>query len=259
LGKEKNMSSFISEYQQVKTRVRQLMQSHHHTPEELTKLVLDTKEPWAILHKFVLTCMALANADGGTLYIYSNDHLHIQTLVNQSLGMNVVERDPSLTHSRKIPVYKDDGVSINQQFYSVRSLLSNQTLVVNDIEAQAEFEVTAAKSFDKLHNYRTHSILTIPVYVKSKAIGVLQLVNHKNSDTGQFEDFSPELTALIDVFALHVLSNERVLRFIRSAQTQMNVLRIAMVTIAIAIFITFMVVLGDDLFNLFFFSLVKRA
>jgi len=253
------MSSFITEYQQVKTKVRQLMQSHHHTPEELTKLVLDTKEPWEILHKFVLTCMALSNADGGTLYIYSNDQLHIQTLVNQSLNMNVVEKDPNLSNSRKIPVYKEDGVSINQQFYSVKSLLSNQTITVNDIEAQAEFEVTAAKSFDKLHNYRTHSILTIPVYVKSKAVGVLQLINHKNTDTDQFEDFSPELTALIDVFALHVLSNERVLRFIRSAQTQLNIVKVVLITVAIALFVTLIVFLGEDLFNLFFFSLVKRA
>ena len=80
--------------------------------------------------------------------------------------------------------------------------LSGETVNIPDAYADEEFDFSGAKAFDEANDYRSTSFLTIPMKNRAdEVIGVLQLINAHDEETGEICPFEPEYQQLIEALA----------------------------------------------------------
>ncbi len=80
--------------------------------------------------------------------------------------------------------------------------LTGETVNIPDAYADEEFDFSGAKAFDEANDYRSISFLTIPMKNKAgEVIGVLQLINAHDEETGEICPFEPEYQQLIEALA----------------------------------------------------------
>ena len=78
----------------------------------------------------------------------------------------------------------------NLQNIAVDVALQGRTVNVPDIYSTEGFDPTFFRQFDQTHNYRTQSLLTIPLKDNTGyALGVLQLSNARNREIGMIIPF----------------------------------------------------------------------
>lgn len=131
------------------------------------------------------------NCDAGTLYTVYHDQLELTVSQNQTLseraGDNVVKTS-----------YINEMMPISNQSIAGYVTLTGKTVnIENAYQIPSRFPFKHNKSFDLKANYKTISILTVPMKDPSERIlGVLQLINHKeqNGDIVTFPEKLVELT-----------------------------------------------------------------
>ena len=80
--------------------------------------------------------------------------------------------------------------------------LSGETVNIPDAYADEEFDFSGARAFDEANDYRSTSFLTIPMKNKAdEVIGILQLINAHDEETGEVCPFDPEHQQLIEALA----------------------------------------------------------
>ena len=152
-----------------------------------------------LLESLVMEAQAFTNADAGTLYLVEDDALKFVILRNTSLNMAM-----GGTSGEEIPFYpvklrKPDG-SENRANVVSYAALTHQRVNIADAYQTDGFDFSGTKAFDERTKYHSKSFLTIPLENKvGKLIGVLQLINAKDSKTGEIVSFSTDdvLEALI--------------------------------------------------------------
>lgn len=141
-----------------------------------------TEQNYVKLFKNILdACVEFTNADGGTLYIADSGSLMHLLDINRSLGIDrsVAEADKS--------VAVDNDTNIYTYTYHHRELLN-----IPDVYADERFDINDIKEFDEKYEYRTTSLLMVPVAVSDeKALGVLMLYNCMNG-LGQVVPFDED-------------------------------------------------------------------
>ncbi len=82
--------------------------------------------------------------------------------------------------------------------HNVAAFSANSKEVVNipDVYLSKDFDFSGARKFDEQTQYRTKSVLTLP-------IGVLQLINSRHPDTGHVIPFSERYIPLLKGLALY--------------------------------------------------------
>jgi len=130
----------------------------------------------------------LTNADGGTLYIRDEDkeQLTFRIIKNDSLQIDIGQ-DGALPNIPPVPLYREDG-SQNHNNVVSHSVLLGETTNIADVYQETAFDFSGTRRFDDSNNYRTHSVLTVPLIPRGGApIGAIQLINARphHSDTPQ--------------------------------------------------------------------------
>ncbi|OGR01957.1 MAG: hypothetical protein A2284_14705 [Deltaproteobacteria bacterium RIFOXYA12_FULL_61_11] len=132
-------------------------------------VALGTIKDHATLHQYLLSTMRkLLKSDGASLYIVDPDDpgklifIYVQSF------------------SRNLP-FKSFKMPINSK--SIAGYTAERNTIVNIADAydiSKDLPVTFDSSFDRLANYRTKSILSIPMTNhKNELLGVIQLINKK--------------------------------------------------------------------------------
>ncbi len=137
-------------------------------------VALSAEQDYDQLLTLILTkCREISNCDAGTLYLLEEttdgeDFLVFQLAQNDSL--------PGLPY---------DDYTITCDKSSIAGFVATTGNIVNIVDAYNipnEAEYVFNKDFDKKNNYRTKSLLTIPMKDhKNRTVGVLQLINRKKS------------------------------------------------------------------------------
>lgn len=144
----------------------------------------------------------LCNADGGTLYLRTeDDHLRWAIVRNRSLDFKLGGTDGREITFRPIHLYHDNGA---QNEHNVASYCAHAKRSINIADAyEVEgFDFSGTKAFDKANNYRSKSFLTLPlVNYEGHVIGVLQLINAQDPETGESIPFSPDLQEVVEALA----------------------------------------------------------
>ena len=168
-----------------------------------------------LLEKILESARTLANADGGTVYVVSGDSVSIKMLRNASLALNL--GGPSgLPHDlAPIPLFKsDDSPNLNNVVtYAVHN---NLTINIADSCDTGQFDFSGTRRFDAMTGYHSKSFLTVPLRNhENEIIGVLQLINALDPDTGQIVEFDAVTARIIESLASQAaitLTREQLIR-----------------------------------------------
>jgi HD-GYP domain-containing protein (c-di-GMP phosphodiesterase class II) len=148
-----------------------------------------------LLGKILLAAKDITHADGGTLYTVAPDgqHLNFRIVRTDSLGIAYGGKDeaPLPSHFKDLPLYMDDGQP-NDHMVAAHVALSGQTANIPDAYEERHFDFSGTRRFDASTGYRSTSFLTVPMKNhEGEVIGVLQLLNALDPDTGAVRTFTP--------------------------------------------------------------------
>ncbi|NOZ03024.1 MAG: GAF domain-containing protein [FCB group bacterium] len=155
-----------------------------------------------LLEMILLEAKRIANADGGTLYMMTDDkRLRFAIMMTDSLNFHM-----GGTSGKEIPfypvrLYQEDG-SPNKSMIAAYVGLTGKTVNIEDAYTAEGFDFSGTKMFDKKTGYRSKSFLTVPLKDhQDEIIGVLQLLNAKDPKTGETISFSKEVQQLVEGLA----------------------------------------------------------
>ena len=148
-----------------------------------------------LLGKILLAAKDITHADGGTLYTVAPDgqHLNFRIVRTDSLGIAYGGKDeaPLPAHFKDLPLYLEDGQP-NDHMVAAHVALTGETANIDDAYEERRFDFSGTRRFDAATGYRSTSFLTVPMKNhEGEVIGVLQLLNALDPDTGAVRTFTP--------------------------------------------------------------------
>lgn len=156
-----------------------------------------------LLESIVDQARDLCNADAGTLYIMEDDkaYLRFEILQNDTMNTRMGGTRAIEQTLPKVPLYDRAGRPNHANVSSYTALTGNIVNIPDVYEAEG-FDFTGPRKYDASTGYRSKSMLVIPLKNhENDIIGVLQLLNAQDRDTGDVIAFSPEYVNLIGSLA----------------------------------------------------------
>jgi len=156
-----------------------------------------------LLETILNAAKSLLNADGGTLYRLDEDRrrLHFEVLRNDSLQLQMGGSSGAPIPFPPIPLYDSTGQP-NSSMVVTYAVLNDTTVSVDDAYADQDFDFSGTRFFDQQTGYRSRSFLTVPMKNhENRIIGVFQLINALDPETGQVRAFSPSDRQLAESLA----------------------------------------------------------
>ena len=147
-----------------------------------------------LLESILLAAKAITRADGGTLYLLTEDdgtkRLKFEIMRTQSLNIAMGGTTGTPIPFYPIHLYSKDGKP-NNQMVAAFAALTGQTVNIADAYTAEGFDFNGTRNFDKKTGYRSKSFLTVPMKNhENEIIGVLQLINSQDPTSGEVVAFS---------------------------------------------------------------------
>jgi HD-GYP domain-containing protein (c-di-GMP phosphodiesterase class II) len=143
-----------------------------------------------LLERIVREARHFTNADGGTLYIMEDGRqaLDFAIVQNDSLGVcmggsgEVISWPP-------VPL-RQENKGENHRNVSAHCALTGEPVNISDVYDAEGYDFQGTRDFDASTGYRSRSMLVIPLRDhEDEVIGVLQLLNAKDRETGAVVPF----------------------------------------------------------------------
>jgi HD-GYP domain-containing protein (c-di-GMP phosphodiesterase class II) len=167
-----------------------------------------------LLEMILNAAKTLTNADGGTLYTATDKFLHFEIMITDSLGLHLGGSSGKTIGLPPLPLHDDKGEP-NLHMVAVCAVLTGKTINIPDAYRDTRFEFSGTKAFDTQTGYHSQSFLTVPLKDRNnKAIGVLQLINAKESISGKIQAFTWLEQQLVESLASQAavaLTNQRLI------------------------------------------------
>jgi len=156
-----------------------------------------------LLERILIVAKSMTNADGGTLYRPSEDkrYLDFTILINDTLKTHQGGINGEPITAPGVPLFDENG---EKNLASVAAYAAHFGLSVNieDVYKADVFNFSGMVKFDQLRHYHSQSFLTVPMSDhEGELVGVLQLINAKDSDTGAIRAFSQTDQRFIEALA----------------------------------------------------------
>ncbi|HEX6240190.1 MAG TPA: GAF domain-containing protein, partial [Polyangiales bacterium] len=155
-----------------------------------------------LIELILVEAKTLCGADGGTLYLRTEeDTLRFAMLRNDSLGMALGGTTGKAIDLPEIPLFDARGKPSTQHVASYAAL-HKRTINIADAYHASGFDFSGTVAFDRRNHYRSKSFLTIPmVNNEDRVIGVLQLINARDSDSGAIVAFDQDHEQIVSALA----------------------------------------------------------
>lgn len=155
-----------------------------------------------LLEMILLGAQEITNADGGTLYtIHEESHLKFEIMRNKTLNLALGGTTGQEIPFAPLPLYFEDGQP-NLTTVASHATLNNKTINISDAYQTESFDFSGTRKFDEKTGYHSQSFLTIPMKNhESEVIGVLQLINAIDIDSGEIIPFSLANQSLVESLA----------------------------------------------------------
>lgn len=138
---------------------------------------------YAKLFRYVIEqSIDLLDAEGGTFYIYDSEKHRLAAVValNHVLGMehSIDQFEPSDINGLFTVGLAEQGSVEREPSISGECWRSQTTVVVPKVDREREFDLRQVNNFDNKHNYKSQSLVAIPLLTRNQdVLGVVQLVN----------------------------------------------------------------------------------
>ncbi|MEE8207079.1 MAG: GAF domain-containing protein, partial [Nitrospinaceae bacterium] len=147
-----------------------------------------------LLEKICDEVRNFTHADACTLYIVKDNQLYFEIVQNHTMDIRLGGKT-----GEEITLPPIDLVESNVSAYVA---LKGVAVNIPDVYDTDLFDFTGPKEFDKGTGYRSASMLVCPMRNhEDDIIGVLQLVNAKDPETGEVIPFSPDFVSLTESLA----------------------------------------------------------
>jgi HD-GYP domain-containing protein (c-di-GMP phosphodiesterase class II) len=145
-------------------------------------------------------------ADGGTLYLIKEQVegrpvLEFEIMRNDSLKLRLGGTSGNPIQFPPLPLYREDGTA-NHNNIATHTALTREMVNIEDAYFADHLDFSGTKAFDARAGYRSQSFLTVPMCNHAdEIIGVLQLVNAKDPETGETISFTKGLEPIVVALA----------------------------------------------------------
>ncbi|MEE8351027.1 MAG: HD domain-containing phosphohydrolase [Rhodospirillales bacterium] len=156
-----------------------------------------------LMETILLEAKDLANADGGTLYLATKDNcLKFEIMRTDSLNIAMGGTTGKEITFPPVSLVDPETGKENRANVASCAALTGQSINIPDAYDSQEFDFTGTKKFDEGTGYRSKSFLTVPLKNSTDdIIGVLQLLNAQDTDSGDVIPFSGDIQPLIEALA----------------------------------------------------------
>jgi len=174
------------------------------------------KDMDVLLEKILLEAKRITNADGGTLYMKTeNNCLRFAIMMTDSLNFHL-----GGTSGKEIPFYPvklyDDNGNPNNNMVVANVAITGETVNIPDAYTAEGYDLSGTKAFDKKTGYHSQSFLTVPLKNhEDEIIGVLQLLNAQNKRTNELIPFSSDVQEIVEALssqAAVAITNKNLIR-----------------------------------------------
>ncbi len=143
-----------------------------------------------LLEAILTAAKTITRADGGTLYRMTDDKsLRFEIVRTSSLKFYLGGSTGNPIPFYPVQLYKDGKP--NHANVSAYVALTGKTVNIEDAYKAEGFDFTGTRGFDSKTGYRSKSFLTVPMRNhEGETIGVLQLINAQDPNTGEIVPFS---------------------------------------------------------------------
>jgi len=156
-----------------------------------------------LMETILLEAKDMCNADGGTLYLRTEDDgLKFEIMRTDSLNIAMGGTTGKEITFPPLRMYDVETGEANMKNVASAAALTAKSINIKDAYKAEDFDFSGTKKFDEGMGYRSKSFLTVPLAnSQGEVIGVLQLLNAKDRDTGEVIEFSGETQPLIEALA----------------------------------------------------------
>lgn len=176
-----------------------------------------------LLEMIVREARRFTNADGGALYIRNDERevLDFAIVQNDSMGVHMGGTGLPVSWS-SVLLYLPDG-SENHKNVSAHCALTGKAINIPDVYAAEGFDFQGTKDFDASTGYRSQSMLVIPMRDhEDEIIGVLQLINARERETGVVAPFPEEEVEMATALASEAAVAVTNMRLVRGLENLLN-------------------------------------
>jgi len=102
----------------------------------------------------------------------------------------------------EVPLYHAETRAPMLNFVSSYVATKNETVRIDDVYSETRFDLTGTKRFSEKSGFRTVSMLTVPLSPRAgEVLGVLQLMNALDPQTGEVIPFPADLVSFVEALA----------------------------------------------------------
>jgi len=170
---------------------------------DLGILMGSERSPRRLVETVLRAATELCHTDGGTVYLVDeqNDELDFSIILNTSLNICLGGDSGDTIPFKSLPLHGPDGQA-NGGNMATYVVLTGETVHIPDVYDSEEFDFTGPRAFDTANDYRTTSLLAVPLTNRQgEIIGVLQLINACDPDTGRKRPFEETEIAVAQALA----------------------------------------------------------
>ncbi|MGY8750530.1 MAG: HD domain-containing phosphohydrolase [Fidelibacterota bacterium] len=155
-----------------------------------------------LLEMILIEAKRIANSDGGTLYMMTDDNrLRFEIMMTDSLKFHM-----GGTSGKDIPFYPvklyDEKGEPNKSMIAAYVGLTGETVNIPDAYKAKGFDFSGTKMFDEKTGYHSQSFLTVPLKNhEDEIIGVLQLLNAQNQSSKNIIAFTSDIQDMVEALA----------------------------------------------------------
>lgn len=161
---------------------------------ELTRQLTSTLELEPLLHKILESAVNILNCEAGTLFLLdeATDELVFRVVIGPAAETLVGTRLP-----------RGSGIA-------GRAVLERKALIENDVEQDLAWDASA----DRHTGFHTRSVLAVPLELKERVIGVLEVINRRDGLPFREEDatlltaFAAQAAVAIENARLYTLTDQ---------------------------------------------------
>lgn len=170
-----------------------------------------------LLEMILVGAKLITRADGGTLYTVNQEkRLSFEIVRTTSLGIAMGGTSNRRVQFKAISLYHRDGRPNNERVVAYSALNKATVNLPNVYENNGTgFDFTGPRMFDERMNYTTRSMLSVPmINHEGKTVGVIQLINKQNKESGEviaFDNNDVHLVKSLASQAAIALTNKRLI------------------------------------------------
>ena len=220
LSPDRQVNSLLNE---IVKRLREYTDTQVNNLNELAKIgvaLTATRNLDQLLELIVDKARSFTHSDGGTLYLVTEDEQFAAFTIVQTESLKIrmggITGEP--INWPPVPLFIDGKPNnINVCTHAVNS---GQVVNIDDVYEVDEFNFEGTRKFDHSTGYRSQSMLVVPMRDHTgEIIGVLQLLNSQDPETGETVPFDPrcrDLTKALASQAAVAITNARLIQNLQS-------------------------------------------